>query len=78
MRNKDKTPLQEYGEYVKKHRTDANLTQKQLADKIGISHEWLCKIEKGKAKSVSTSLMDKISNILNMNVQLSVTNTVQS
>ncbi|NES89568.1 helix-turn-helix domain-containing protein [Okeania sp. SIO2B9] len=37
----------EFGKEVRKLREEANLSQKELADKIGVSASYLCKIEKG-------------------------------
>jgi transcriptional regulator with XRE-family HTH domain len=56
------------GERVKYHREIKKLTQRELADKIGISHEWICKIERGKAKNVTLSLLVSIAN--NLGVEL--------
>ena len=64
MQNKES--LLKYGEKVSKSRKKENLTQKELAEKVGVSHEWICKIEKGKANSLSTSLISKINEILDV------------
>jgi transcriptional regulator with XRE-family HTH domain len=66
MNQNNKTPLQQYGDSVRKARKEAKLTQKQLADKVGITHEWICKIEKGKANAISSSLMESIAKALDM------------
>jgi len=70
--NKDTTPLKSFGLKVKEERTKAKMTQKDLAEKVGISHEWLCKIEKGKASVISMTLIDKISDALDMNITWTV------
>jgi transcriptional regulator with XRE-family HTH domain len=68
----DITPLQGFGLKVKEARNKAKLSQKELADKVGITHEWVCKIEKGKAKVISITLIDKICDSLDMNITWSV------
>lgn len=70
--SQDITLLQSFGVKVKEARTKAKMTQKELADKVGISHEWVCKIEKGKAKVISMTLIDKISNALDMKITWTV------
>lgn len=70
--NQDMTPLQSFGVKVKEARTKAKMTQKELAEKVGITHEWVCKIEKGKAKVISMTLIDKISNSLDMKMTWTV------
>lgn len=68
----DMTPLQSFGLKVKEARNKANLSQKELGEKIGITHEWVCKIEKGKAKVISMPLIDKISEVLDMKMTWTV------
>ena len=33
---------------IKKCRVKNNMTQKQLADKLSVTHFWICKLESGK------------------------------
>jgi transcriptional regulator with XRE-family HTH domain len=61
--------LTKIGEKVKFFRLQKKLTQKELALKIGITHEWVCKIERGKAKNITFSLLVSISK--NLDVKLS-------
>lgn len=61
--------LTQIGEKVKFFRLQKKLTQKELASKIGITHEWVCKIERGKAKNITFSLLVSISK--NLDVKLS-------
>lgn len=61
--------LTKIGEKVKFFRLQKKLTQKELASKIGITHEWVCKIERGKAKNITFSLLISISK--NLDVKLS-------
>lgn len=58
--NTSKEFLLKFGEVVKKERNKQNLTQRELADKVGVSHEWICKIEKGKANTISLNLLHTI------------------
>lgn len=69
---KNNSPLISYGENVLTARKKAKLTQKELADKVGVSHEWICKIEKGKANALSTALIIKINTALGMSVEFVV------
>lgn len=57
------------GNNVKFHRRNKRLTQKELANKIGVTHEWICKIERGKANNITLSLLSSIAN--NLDVDLS-------
>ena len=61
--------LTKIGEKVKFFRLQKKLTQKELASKIGITHEWVCKIERGKANNITFSLLISISK--NLDVKLS-------
>jgi transcriptional regulator with XRE-family HTH domain len=61
--------LTKIGEKVKFFRLQKKLTQKELALKIGVTHEWVCKIERGKAKNITFSLLVSISK--NLDVKLS-------
>jgi transcriptional regulator with XRE-family HTH domain len=61
--------LTKIGEKIKFFRLQKKLTQKELALKIGITHEWVCKIERGKAKNITFSLLVSISK--NLDVKLS-------
>jgi transcriptional regulator with XRE-family HTH domain len=45
------------GENIKKFRNQKNITQKQLAEKIGVSHFWICKLEKGKRNTTLNTLI---------------------
>ena len=62
--NTSKEFLVKFGEVVKKQRVIKNLTQKELAKQVGVSHEWICKIEKGKAKTISLNLIYKVKEYL--------------
>lgn len=62
-----KTEMNKIGERVKHHRLKRKLTQKELAEKIGVTHEWVCKIERGKA-NITLSLLLSIAD--NLNIEL--------
>jgi transcriptional regulator with XRE-family HTH domain len=73
---KNKGIIGNIGEKIKSARKSANLTQKELADKVGITHEWICKIEKGKASSISFSLIEKIMKELKLESKLIIVEDV--
>jgi transcriptional regulator with XRE-family HTH domain len=54
------------GENIKKYRLQAKITQKELANKIGVTHFWVCKLEKGKQNNTSINLLISISKELNI------------
>jgi len=56
------------GENIKKHRLRAKITQKELADKIGVTHFWICKLEKGKQNNTTINLLISISEELKINL----------
>lgn len=64
-----KSEIVKIGEKVKLYRVNKKLTQKELATKIGVTHEWVCKIERGKAKNITLSLLISIAD--NLGVELS-------
>ena len=64
--NTSKEFLVKFGEVVKQKRLHKSLTQKQLAEKVGVSHEWICKIEKAKAKTISLTLIYKVKKYLDI------------
>ena len=49
--------LTNIGENIKKHRLNAKITQKELAKKIGVTHFWICKLEKGKQNNTTLNLL---------------------
>lgn len=56
---------------IKDARTKKGLTQKQLGDKVGVGHEWICRIEKGNASSISLSLLKKIGDKIGLDLKFS-------
>lgn len=55
---------------VRYKRKMLGLTQKQLAEKLNITHEWVNKIERFKADKISSDLIFKITDILNIDNSL--------
>lgn len=51
---------------IKKFRVKKNMTQKQLADKLKVTHFWVCKLESGK-KNTTIFMLQNISIILDVN-----------
>jgi len=60
--------LTNIGQNIKKHRLKAKITQKQLADKVGVTHFWICKLEKGKQNNTTLNLLIAISEELKINL----------
>lgn len=58
--------LVDYGKQVKSNRSLKKLTQKELAEQVGVSHEWICKIENGKVRTISLELMHLINDKLDI------------
>jgi transcriptional regulator with XRE-family HTH domain len=56
------------GENIKKYRLKAKITQKELADKIGVTHFWVCKLEKGKQNNTTINLLLSICEELNVDL----------
>ena len=56
------------GENIKRHRLKAKITQKELADRIGVTHFWVCKLEKGKQNNTTINLLIAISEELKTNL----------
>lgn len=55
------------GERIKSLRLQKKLTQRELAEKVGVTHEWICKIERGKANNITVSLLTSIVDNLESN-----------
>ncbi len=56
---------------IKKYRKKSGLTQQELADKIGVSMNYIAKIESKKMqKSFTISVLGRISNALNIDIRL--------
>lgn len=49
-------------------RTEAQLTQKAIAEKIGISQNYYCQLESGKRKSASLDVIKRIAKALDCKV----------
>jgi len=45
------------GENIKRFRLKSNMTQKELAEKIGVTHFWVCRLEKGKQNNTTINLL---------------------
>ena len=56
------------GENIKRFRLKANITQKELAEKIGVTHFWVCKLEKGKQNNTTINLLIAISKELKIDL----------
>ena len=56
------------GENIKRYRLKANITQKELAQKIGVTHFWICKLENGKQNNTTINLLIAISEELNIDL----------
>lgn len=63
-----KNDLLTIGENIKRHRLNANITQKELANKIGVTHFWVCKLERGKQNNTTLNLLIAISHELKVNL----------
>ena len=56
--------------YIKKYREEANLTQQQLADRCGITMNYLAKIESSKMKKGFTIVtLGRIADALNIDIR---------
>ena len=53
-----------YKNKIRKYRKEKGMTQKDLAEKSGISIGYLCHLEKGSRVNPSTEVMERISNVL--------------
>jgi transcriptional regulator with XRE-family HTH domain len=56
------------GENIKRYRLKAKITQKELAEKIGVTHFWVCKLEKGKQNNTTINLLIAISRELKIDL----------
>jgi hypothetical protein len=56
------------GENIKRYRLKAKITQKELAYKIGVTHFWVCKLEKGKQNNTTINLLISISEELKIDL----------
>ena len=63
-----KNDLITIGENIKRHRLIANISQKELADKIGVTHFWVCKLERGKQNNTTINLLIAISHELKVDL----------
>jgi len=45
------------GKNIKRFRIERKITQKELAEKIGVSHFWICKLEKGRRNTTIKTLI---------------------
>ena len=56
------------GENIKRYRLKAKITQKELAEKIGVTHYWVCKLERGKQNNTTINLLIAISEELKIDL----------
>lgn len=69
-----KQELVNIGKEFKTARAIKKITQKELANQIGVSHEWICKIERGKANNITLSLLLSIAETLDVKLDISKIN----
>ncbi|OUQ60514.1 hypothetical protein B5E58_01190 [Tyzzerella sp. An114] len=65
------------GNRIKSNRKCANLTQEELAEKLGISISYESRMERGATK-ISLEMLGRISDVLNIPISLLLTGTVDS
>ena len=46
------------GKNIKRIRIEKNITQRQLADKLNVTHFWICKLESGKRNTTIFRLQE--------------------
>ena len=56
------------GKNIKRYRLKAKITQKELAEKIGVTHYWVCKLERGKQNNTTINLLIAISEELKIDL----------
>ena len=56
------------GKTIKDARRSNKIEQQKLASELGISKEYLCKIENGKLTNYSVDILIKICDILNISI----------
>lgn len=52
------------GEYIKTHREAAGISQRQLAQRIGIHHSYLARLESGANDSPAAEVLQRIADVL--------------
>ncbi|MDZ5710902.1 helix-turn-helix domain-containing protein [Jeotgalibacillus haloalkalitolerans] len=57
------------GENIKKHRKEKGLTLSELAEKAGVSKSYLSNIERNLKQNPSIHVLEKISRVLEVNLQ---------
>lgn len=60
----------EFGALVKNRRMDIGMSVRQLAEKTGLDHSHIVRVEGGKGITLET--MDKISNALGLDIRIEV------
>ena len=59
------------GSTIKEYRKSNNLTQQELASKVGITRQTLSKLEKGEIPKISLATFIKILDTLNLELEIS-------
>jgi transcriptional regulator with XRE-family HTH domain len=59
-----------FGDRVRERRIREGLSQEELADKVGISRNYLSQIERGQATNLSWQLMERLASTLGMKVEV--------
>lgn len=58
--------MDEFAKKVRSRRLQEKLSQQELADRVGISRNYLSQIERGQATNLSWQLMEKLTSILGL------------
>ncbi|MCL1472704.1 helix-turn-helix domain-containing protein [Argonema antarcticum] len=65
--------MDEFAKKVRDRRLQEKLSQQELADRVGISRNYLSQIERGQATNLSWQLMEKLTSILGLKGDPTVT-----
>jgi len=60
------SPMDEFGNTVRLRRRQEGLSQQELAEKVGISRNYLSQIERGQATNLSWQVMEKLTSVLGL------------
>lgn len=61
---------QTIGEQLRKRRNQIEMTQSDLAEKSGITKEYISKIENGHATNVGTDILENLAKVLGLSLSL--------
>lgn len=70
--------MMELGEYIKQKRLVKNISQRELAKLVGVSHTTISRIEKGEINNFSIGILFALNEVIGIDIHYIIDNAIQN